>query len=144
MKKLTGSLLVLFLVVLLAACGNSEKTSSKKEEVTVDSLIAAFKEADLEAEEPTDLESKEFGNTRKEGKRILVPALGDDAGGRLFEFDKSSDLDKAKSYYDELSNSGPLFFSHTYKKGNFLLQMNGEMEDKQFDKYKEIMDEKIK
>ena len=37
-----------------------------------------------------------------------------------------------------------MLFSHTYAKGNFLLQMNGDMEDAQFNKYKEVMDKVIK
>ena len=46
-------------------------------------MITAFKDAGLEAENPTDLDQSEFGNIREEGKRIIVPALGEDAGGRL-------------------------------------------------------------
>lgn len=141
MKKYIFSMLLIILIVILAACGSD--STSDKEKVTVDTLITAFKDAGLEAENPTDLPQKEFGNTRKEGKRILVPSLGEDNGGRLFEFEKTSDLEDAKSYYDELSKAGPLFYSHTYAKGNFLLQMNGEMEDAQFEKYKKVMNEVI-
>lgn len=81
---------------------------------------------------------------RKDGKRILVPALGQDNGCRLFEFSKKEDLEKAKKYYDDLSNSSPMLFSHTYAKGNFLVQMNGDMKDEEFNKYKEVMDKTIK
>ncbi len=81
---------------------------------------------------------------RKEGKRIMVPALGEDSGGRLFEITKKEDLEKVKKYYDELGNSSPMLFSHTYAKGNFLLQMNGDMKDEEFTKYKDVMDKFIK
>ncbi|PES99510.1 hypothetical protein CN491_01265 [Bacillus cereus] len=33
-----------------------------------------------------------------------------------------------------------MLFSHTYAKGNFLLQMNGDMKDEEFVKYKDVMD----
>ena len=139
MKKILSSIFVLLLSVLvLSACGGSS------EKLNTDTVISAFKDAGLKAENVTDLEQKEFGNTREEGKRILVPALGEDAGGRLFKFKSESDLKDAKSYYDELSKGGPLFYSHTYAKGNFLLQMNGDMEDVEFEKYKKVMDELIK
>jgi len=153
MKKL---LVIGVSALLLTACNSStEKTASegkakqetvKKEEqqVTVSLLIEEFKKAGLQAENATDLPEKEFGPSRKEGKRILVPSLGDDAGGRLYEFPKTEDLEKAKAYYDELGKNGPLFFSHTYAKGNFLLQMNGDMEDAEFAKYKAVMDSVIK
>ncbi|CAM4403614.1 hypothetical protein BAMA_20065 [Bacillus manliponensis] len=160
-KKLLTLLICSALIAGLAACGSEEKANTtsdskpkqeqpekkeekKQEPVTVNTLIEEFKAAGLEAENPTDLAQKEFGNIRKEGKRILVPALGEGAGSRLFEFDKPENLEKAKAYYDELSNAGPMTFSHTYAKGNFLLQMNGDMEDAEFAKYKEVMDKIVK
>ncbi|OSX97706.1 hypothetical protein BTJ45_05729 [Bacillus mycoides] len=70
--------------------------------------------------------------------------LGEDKGGRLFEITKKDDLEKVQKYYDELGNSSPLFFSHTYEKGNVLLQMNGDMNDEEFAKYKDVLDKFIK
>ncbi|MEA0565834.1 hypothetical protein [Lysinibacillus irui] len=40
----------------------------------------------MEVGEVSDLPNKEFGNGRKEGKRILIPSLGEESGGRLFIF----------------------------------------------------------
>lgn len=137
----------------MAACSSNDKTTTeskpkqeekKPEPVTTTSLISEFKKAGLEAENPTDLPQKEFGNMRKDGKRILTPKLGEDKGGRVFEFSKKEDLEKAKKYYDELGNSAPMLFSHTYAKGNFLLQMNGDMKDEAFNKYKEVIDKVLK
>ncbi|MDA2124503.1 stress protein [Bacillus cereus] len=136
---------VLFMGALLlfglTACDSVKSMTSN---VTVGKVIEEFKAAGLEAENPSDLPEKEFGNTRKEAKRILVPALGEDSGGRIFEFKNKEDLEKAKKYYDDLGNGNQMLFSHTYAKGNFLLQMNGDMEDAQFNKYKEVMDKVIK
>ncbi|KMN42310.1 MULTISPECIES: hypothetical protein [Bacillus] len=152
-RKLLTALTCSALLMGMAACSSNEKTASeskpkqeakKPEPITTTSLIDEFKKAGLEAENATDLPQKEFGNMRKDGKRILVPALGQDNGGRLFEFSKKEDLEKAKKYYDDLSNSNPILFSHTYAKGNFLLQMNGDMKDEEFNKYKEVMDKTIK
>ncbi|PEP22052.1 stress protein [Bacillus wiedmannii] len=141
------------LLMGMAACSSNDKTATeskpkqeekKPEPVTTTSLISEFKKAGLEAENPTDLEQKEFGNMRKDGKRILTPKLGEDKGGRVFEFSKKEDLEKAKKYYDDLGNSAPMLFSHTYTKGKFLLQMNGDMKDEEFNKYKEVMDKVVK
>nr|WP_052109664.1 hypothetical protein [Bacillus clarus] len=146
--------LCLSLASLTACSSGGEKSSAeskqeakkekKETKVTVDSIITEFKNAGLEAENPTDLPQKEFGNMRKEGKRIVVPTLGEDKGGRLFEITKKEDLEKAKKYYDELGNSAPMLFSHTYAKGNFLLQMNGDMKDEEFAKYKGVIDKLVK
>jgi tetratricopeptide (TPR) repeat protein len=113
-------------------------SNEKKEGVRA--IISEFKKAGLEAENPTTLKQKEFGPSRKDGLRILVPTLGDDAGGRIFEFKDLEALQLAKSYYDDLSKRGPITFSHTFAKGLFLLQMNGNMEDEYFEQYKEVMD----
>lgn len=102
------------------------------------------KAAELESDIPSDLPEKEFRNTRKEAKRVLVLALGEDSGGRIFEFKNKEDLEKAKKYYDDLGNGNQMLFSHTYTKSNFLIQMNGDMEDAQFNKYKEVMGKLIK
>ncbi|MHA4046094.1 stress protein [Bacillus cereus] len=139
-KKLAVLLIGALLLFGLSACDSVKSMTSN---VTVGKVIEEFKAAGLEAENPSDLPEKEFGNTRKEAKRILVPALGEDSGGRIFEFKNKEDLEKAKKYYDDLGNGNQMLFSHTYAKGNFLIQMNGDMEDAQFNKYKEVMDKVI-
>lgn len=166
MKKFF-SLLILLGLLLLVACGSADKigtdalgknkadlpeansgeteeqSEKAEEELTTDDIIARFQESGLEVGNISDLEKKEFGDTREEGKRILVPSLGEDAGGRLFRFKDQDGLDKAKGYYVGLGESGPIFYSHTYEKGLFLLQMNGDMEDAEFEKYEKAMDEII-
>ncbi len=137
MKKLL-SLVALLSLLTLVACGGNESSRSTSD------VIQSFKDAGLEIGEVSDLPNKEFGDTREEGKRILVPALGEDAGGRLFKFNDSKDLETAKSYYVELGKSGPLFYSHTHSNGLFLLQMNGQMEDAEFEKFKKAMDDGLK
>ncbi|MCI4251436.1 stress protein [Bacillus sp. CCB-MMP212] len=140
-KRLAVLLIGALLLFGLSACDSVKSMTSN---VTVGKVIEEFKAAGLEADNPGDLPEKEFGNTRKEAKRILVPALGEDSGGRIFEFKNKEDLEKAKKYYDDLGNGNQMLFSHTYAKGNFLIQMNGDMEDAQFNKYKEVMDKVIK
>ncbi|ANV74179.1 stress protein [Bacillus cereus] len=140
-KRLAVLLIGALLLFGLSACDSVKSMTSN---VTVGKIIEEFKAAGLEADNPSDLPEKEFGNTRKEAKRILVPALGEDSGGRIFEFKNKEDLEKAKKYYDDLGNGNQMLFSHTYAKGNFLIQMNGDMEDAQFNKYKEVMDKVIK
>ncbi|MBE5091315.1 stress protein [Bacillus cereus] len=140
-KRLAVLLIGALLLFGLSAC---DSVKSMTNNVTVGKVIEEFKAAGLEADNPSDLPEKEFGNTRKEAKRILVPALGEDSGSRIFEFKNKEDLEKAKKYYDDLGNGNQMLFSHTYAKGNFLIQMNGDMEDAQFNKYKEIMDKVIK
>ena len=139
MKKIL-TFIMLLSVLSLAACGSGSKEAS----ITTNDVIQSFKDDGLDIGDISDLESKEFGETRKEGKRILVPSLGEDAGGRLFEFKDKKGLEAAKSYYDDLGKDTPLFYSHTYANGLFLLQMNGDMKDAEFEKFKNSMDEALK
>ena len=146
-KKLIFSA-ALVLSLGLAGCGSDSSKDDKPKEKgakteehqkvlakTTDDVIKHFKDDGLDIGEVSDLPNDEFGNIRKEGKRILIPSLGDDSGGRIFLFDNEENLKKAKSYYDELGNSSPMFYSHTHQSGKFLLQMNGDMEDNEFAKY---------
>lgn len=136
-----GSVL-LFFALLWFINGQSPATVFKT--VTVDEIIAEFNKEGLDAKEATELPQKEFGNIREEGKRFLVPHLGKDQGGRIYKFKNKEDLEKAKNYYDELGNNSPILFSHTYAKGKYLLQMNGQMKDDEFYNYKIVMDNLIK
>lgn len=129
--------LVLFLSVLfLTGCGVSSS-------LTVNEIAQKFKDEGLELGGVSDLPSKEFGDTRIEGIRILINSLGEDSGGRLFKFKSEKDMENALNYYVELGKSGPLFYSHTHSNGVYLLQMNGDMEDSEFKKYVEVMDSSL-
>lgn len=134
MKKILLSMFLLLTITLLVACGGNESSS------TTDDVIQNFKDDGLEVGEVSELPNKEYGNTREEGKRVLIPSLGEDTGGRLFRFDNEKDLKEAKKYYDDLADAGPMFYSHTHQKGNFLLQMNGDMTDEDFKKYADSLD----
>ncbi|PGQ90050.1 stress protein, partial [Bacillus cereus] len=87
-KRLAVLLIGALLLFGLSACDSVKSMTSN---VTVGKVIEEFKAAGLEADNPSDLPEKEFGNTRKEAKRILVPALGEDSGGRIFEFKNKED-----------------------------------------------------
>lgn len=137
MKRI--GLLILMVVFVIAGCSNKEESS-----ISADDVVAKFKAAGLEAENATDIASKDMGIAPMrfdEGKRIIVPSIGDDSGGRVFVFEKKSDLEELQKYYDELGKASAMMFSHTYSKGNVLLQMTGEMEEEQFNKYKEVIDQ---
>lgn len=139
MKRVMSYLSIALMAFFIAACSSPTNNPS----VSADDIIAAFKEAGLEAENARDMTKDDYGMApmkAKEAKRFFVPSLGEDAGGRLFIFDNQKDLEDTKKYYDELGKQSAMFFSWTYAKGNILIQMNGDMEESQFNKYKEVLD----
>lgn len=127
-------LLVLMGIVFLMGCSNQAAS------ISVNDIVEQFKTDGLEIGEISDLDNSEFGESREEGKRILIPSLGDDKGGRLFVFKDEEGLNAAKSYYDDLGKGSPLLYSHTYANGLVLLQMNGDMSDEDFAKYTESIE----
>jgi len=50
-------------------------------------------------------------------------------------FKDKKGLEKARSYYDELGKESSLLYSHTHAIGLFLIQMNGDMKDAEFEKF---------
>lgn len=139
MKKLLLMSVLLGVSLILFACGNSETSSHSTNDV-IDGLSSTGLLSDVVADLPKD----EFSGSREEGKRILVPSLGEDAGGRVFKFKDEKGLNEAKKYYDDLGKQSPLLYSHTHANGLFLLQMNGDMSDADFEKLKVAMDEALK
>ncbi|MGE6487738.1 stress protein [Paenisporosarcina sp. NPDC076898] len=135
MKRIVMLIGMAILLAVMSACGNGGGSSA-----TTADVVQQFKDDGLELGETSDLPKKEFGNMRKEGTRILIPSIGDDAGGRIFLFDNEKDLAKAKAYYDDLGDAGSMFYSHTHQAGNFLLQMSGDMSDEDFQKYADSLD----
>lgn len=116
--------LVVLLSLLLSACGSS---------VTGDDVVAAFKNAGLEAEGSYPMTKDDYGAAPYvcTGTRFLIPSIGADNGGRIFICDNAEDLASLKDYYDELGKSSALFFSWTFAKGDVLVQINGDLpEDK--------------
>ncbi|WP_156875381.1 stress protein [Virgibacillus sp. 6R] len=121
--------------VVLTACGGDEATA--------DDVIKAFKDAGLEAEEPTEMTKDDYGVApmkSDEGLRFLVPSIAEGAGGRVITYSNQDDLDEMKEYYDSLGEESAMLFSWTAKSGNVLLQINGDLEEDKFNEYKKALE----
>jgi hypothetical protein len=125
---------------------NFVSNSNIKKEITTNNLITKFGEAGLSIKDKKQMTRQDLS---------LAPYVTDDMwvftvqleentnekmNGRLFKIDKDTDLQTLKSYFDELGKSSAMFYSYTYTKGKFLLQMNGEIDKTTFDKYVTIID----
>ena len=127
---------VALIVLALTACG------AKAAEYTCQQAIDALKAAGLEAESPRVMTKDDYGLApmlATEGMRFLIPSLCDDCGGRVFAFSSSEDLDKTKTFYDELGKQSALFFSWTFAQGNILIQINGDLPEDQAKKYEQAL-----
>lgn len=120
-----------FLVLVLVGCASPAKT------LQPEGVIAAFKAAGLEAENPSALTKDDYGMAPYVGKgmRFLVPSLGPDKGGRVFAIENKDDFVRLKAYYDELGKSSAMFFSWTFARDNILVQINGDLPEAKAKQY---------
>ena len=75
-----------------------------------------------------------------EGLRFLIPSLGDDAGGRIMRYESQADVDRAKAFYYELGEQSAALFSHTFTRGDILVQVNGDLPQEDADTLKEALE----
>ncbi|WP_239772139.1 hypothetical protein [Mammaliicoccus sp. P-M58] len=124
MKKLIVLLFATLLV--LGACG--QKVESKD-------LIKGFEKAGLSVKNEKKMTHEDFGIGPYKTKDARVFNVEDDKNGRVFVYDNEKDLKEMKEYYDKMSEESAMLYSHTYAKDKVLIQMNGEIKKKTFDKY---------
>ncbi len=109
--------------------------------ITADDLIAAFRRAGLEADEPTAMAPDDYGLAPFvcKGTRFLIPSLGEDSGGRIFICERKEDLDLLARYYNQLGRSTALFFSWVFVRDQVLLQINGSLTEDVARKYEQAL-----
>lgn len=115
--------------LLLTACGGGGLTSDK--------VIQAFKDAGLEAENTSTLTKEDYGVAPYvcAGTRFLIPSIGVDKGGRVFQCDNDKDRDALVSYYTELGKVSAAFYSWVYVKDNIVVQINGDLPEETASQY---------
>jgi hypothetical protein len=109
---------------------------------TATQIVEAFKAAGLEAENPTAIKREDRGLAPLVcvATRFLIPSLGEDKGGRIFECDKDKEKAALRAYYEALSKGSAAFYSHVMERDNILIQINGELSDEQAAKYQVALD----
>ena len=127
--------LMLLLVLILMGCG--VPATARPEAVTPAGVVAAFKAAGLEAEQPAPMTREDYGPAPLvgEGVRFLIPSICPDCGGRAFVVPATADRDRLVTYYRELGKGSAAFFSHVYVRGPVVVQINGRLPDAQAARY---------
>lgn len=109
--------------------------------LTAANVLTAFKAAGLQAENTYHMGPKDygFGPYLGNGTRFLIPSLCEDCGGRIFDMDSQADLERLESYYVNLGRNAAFLFSWTFKNGNVLLQINGDLPEADAYKYRDVL-----
>lgn len=132
MKKV--SFLLLTILLVLVACGKTIEPSK---------VIKGFKEDNLNVKNEREMKKEDYGAAPMKAEKARVFEIEDGKNARLFMFKSDDDLQEAKKYYDELGKSSAILYSHTYSKNNYLLQMNGEIDNATFNKYKKSLNKTL-
>ncbi|MGD6886776.1 hypothetical protein [Staphylococcus shinii] len=128
MKKILFLLLASLLV--LVACGKTIEPSK---------VIKGFKDDGLNVKNEKEMKKEDYGSAPMKAEKAKIFEVEDGKNARLFMFKSDDDLKETKKYYDKLGKSSAILYSHTYSKNNYLLQMNGEIDDSTFKKYKKSL-----
>lgn len=141
MRKLITALLAIGLTGVLAACGGVVGGSAN--DLSPSDVIEAFKDEGLPVEDARKMTKDDFGMSpmkAKEAEIFTTPFVCDGCNVRVLSYDKASKLDEMKDYYDNLGEESAAFFSWTVKHKNILVQMNGDMDEEDYEKYRDVIE----
>lgn len=127
--KIKLTLLALIAVIVITSCATP---------VTGEDVVAAFKTAGLEAENPSAMTKDDYGIGPYvcTGTHFSIDAT---AGGRVFICDNDQDRDAIAAYYNDLGKASALFFSWVFVKGNVVVQINGDLPEDKARQYEAAM-----
>ncbi|MHB7941163.1 hypothetical protein ACYCKH_01420 [Staphylococcus capitis] len=133
MKKVLG--IIVIALIFLGACGKSYE---------VKDLTKGFEDDGLNVKNEKKMSRDDFGAAPMKAEEAKIFVVDGDKHARIMRFKNDDDLKQTKNYYDQLGKENAMLYSHTYSKDNFLLQMNGEIENSTFEKYTKSMDNTLK
>lgn len=142
MSKIKVVLLTLLAAVVLVGCGGGGSSASKG--LTSSDVVDAFKDAGLAVEDKREMTKDDYGMApmkAADGTMFTVPFVCEDCNVRVMSFDKDADLKQTKAYYDDLGAESAMLFSWTIAHSNILVQLNGDMEEADYEKYKAALEE---
>lgn len=113
-----------------------------REDLTAQEVVEALKAAGLEVGGTPEMGREDFGMAPYVGEkavRLLIPSLGEDAGGRVFEIADDGDRELLSNYYKELGRQSAMFYSHIFEHKNILVQISGDLSDEKAKQYEDVL-----
>ena len=126
---------LLMLTLVLISCSNSGQSAP-----TIDQAMQAFRDANLECENPQPMSKTNdslLPKTFLDAKRCVVPSVDADHGLRVFAFENERDLKMVKDYYEGFTG---IFGSYVYVRGNLLFQTSVSMSKELAEQYREVFE----
>ena len=105
--------------------------------VTSDTVLLAFRDAGLEAENARPMSKGDYGHAPYvcQGTLFYIPAICLDCTGSIFICSNADDLNSLQSYYQELGRSSKAAFNWVYAKDNVLVIIDGGLPEDIAQKY---------
>ncbi|GBF05853.1 hypothetical protein DAERI_060113 [Deinococcus aerius] len=109
--------------------------------ITTDQVVKAFAAAKLEVKTPKRMGPQDYGVAPYVGKgvRFLIPSLGADNGGRIFDVPNAAERRRLANTYIDLGKQSALFYSWVFVHKNIVVQINGDLPEAQALRYKEAL-----
>ena len=128
---LRALILLLIVAILLAGCA----TTAMKP-VTGNDVIQFFKGAGLEVENARPMTKDDYGLMPELCPAVIfdIPSQGD-KHGRVFVCEDSDKREAVANYYITIRKTNAMLWSWVYVKGNFVVQLNGEIDEAIAKKY---------
>lgn len=139
MKKVLLSVCIVLLSGVLFACSNSSSEGAS-DELTPDKVIEAFLSAGLTADNSKEMTKEDYGMAPMKADEGKIIAIGNDMNARVFSFENEKDLEQTKEFYDKLGEESAMLFSWTMQHKNILIQLNGNLSEEDYNKYKEELE----
>lgn len=117
-----------------------------------DKIVEAFREEGLEVARSESVDDEEdwqdnlVPKTYKQGTHFVIRpgrTENEEMGGRVFTYDSEEDLEVMRNYYETVSSSSGMFYTHVYTDGLVLMQINGQIPKTQADRYGDVLQEEV-
>ncbi len=110
--------------------------------ISLEDIADAFRASGVEVGEVRPMTVEDYGLApmANEGLRFLLPSLGGDAGGRIMRYDETEVADRAQAFYEDLGDQSAALFSHVFRHGPFVIQVNGTLPQSEADLLEAALD----
>lgn len=111
-------------------------------QLTGQAVVEAFHRAGLEAEGRflEDMSKRGIAPKVCDGWRFLIPSLGPDNGGRVYDCPDQRDLDLIAGYHESVCEAFPSICPHWFVRANVLVMINCDLDEDAADRYRAVLD----
>jgi hypothetical protein len=100
-------------------------------------VLAAFRKAGLEVQQPTKMRPKDYGFAPYvcKGTQFVIPSIGTSPSGFVFECPNDADRDALASHFRDMGRMSATAFTWVIVKGRIIVRINSDLDEEIVRKY---------